>query len=271
MTADPPSVPPVAANPEVGERTPLEARISALVARPLFWITLLLLIVAFPIGRSLARPLPLPPKMRIALPAYELVNQRGDKFGSKDLEGKVYVADFIFTSCPSVCPKLTRTMQRIQRRTKNLNTSFQLVSFTVDPENDTPERLATFAHSYQANPTRWSFLTGSLASIETTVVKGFKIAMGKEDVGEGLFSIFHGEKLVLVDGEGNIRGYYDADDDGVATLIRDADVLLNLRDWGPGSSHPPALSVAAPPSTPAVASPSPPAKNSAAEPASSEK
>lgn len=84
--------------------------------------------------------------------------------------------------------------------------------------------------------------------------------MGKEDVGEGLFSIFHGEKLVLVDGDGNIRGYYDADDDGVATLIRDADVLLNLRDWGPGSSHPPALSVAPQASRMPAASPSPPAK-----------
>ena len=121
------------------------------------------------------------------------------------------------------------------------------------------------------NPTRWSFLTGSLANVETTVIKGFKIAMGKEEVGEGLFSIFHGERLVLVDGDANIRGFYEADDDGVATLIRDADVLLNLRDWGPGSSHPPALSVAPQASQMPAASPSPPAKNSAAEPASPSK
>lgn len=226
------------ANPEVGERTPLEARISALVARPWFWALFLLLIVAFPLVRAFVRPLPQPPKMRLALPAFELSNQRGEKFGSKDLEGKVYVADFIFTSCPSVCPKLTKTMERLQNRTKNLGTSLQLVSFTVDPENDTPDKLAAFARGYHVNPTRWTFLTGSLANVESTVVKGFKIAMGKEDVGEGLFSIFHGERLVLVDGDGNIRGYYEADDDGVATLIRDADVLLNLRDWG--TAKPPA-------------------------------
>ena len=245
------------ANPEVGERTPLEARVSAIVARPWFWALVLILIVAFPLGRSLARPLPQPPKMRLALPAYELTNQRGQKFGSKDLEGKVYVADFIFSSCPSVCPKLTRTMERLQNRTKNLGTSLQLVSFTVDPENDSPERLAAFAKNYHVNPTRWSFLTGSLGDIETTVIKGFKIAMGKEDVGEGLFSIFHGERLVLVDGDANIRGYYEADDDGVATLIRDADVLLNLRDWGPGT---PSFKGAAPsplPSAKDAANPSP--------------
>jgi protein SCO1/2 len=216
-------------------RSPLEARISALVARPIFWVVLMLAILSFPVGRSLARELPRPPKMRLPLPAFELTNQRGDKFGSENLHGNVYVADFVFTSCPTVCPKLTKTMERIQRRTKNLSTSFQLVTFTVDPENDTPEKLAEYAHRYHANPTRWSFLTGSLGSLETTVVKGFKIAMGK-DSGEGIFSIFHGERLVLVDGDGNVRGYYEADDDGVETLIRDADVLLNLRDWGPGSA-----------------------------------
>ncbi|MFO0589079.1 MAG: SCO family protein [Polyangiaceae bacterium] len=244
----------MAQNPEVGERAPLEARISGLVARPLFWIVLLLLIAAYPIGRALARPLPTPPKMRLALPAYELRNQKNEPFGSKDLAGKVYVADFIFTSCPSVCPKLTKRMEQISRRTKNMGTSLQLVTFTVDPENDTPDKLAEFAAKHHTNPTRWTFLTGSLAGIETTVIKGFKIAMGKEDVGEGLFSIFHGEKLVLVDGDGNIRGYYEADDDGVATLIRDADVLVNLRDWGPGTTA--ALS----------ASGSPSAKNSATAP-----
>ena len=254
------------ANPEVGERSPLEARIAALVARPWFWALLLILIVAFPVGRSLARPLPQPPKMRLALPAYELQNQRGERFGSKDLEGKVYVADFIFTSCPSVCPKLTKTMERIQNRTKNLGTALQLVSFTVDPENDTPAKMAEFSRRYHVNPTRWSFLTGSLGTVETTVIKGFKIAMGKEDVGEGLFSIFHGERLVLVDGDSNIRGYYEADDDGVATLIRDADVLLNVRDWGPGtpayrgpttSASGPATSAFGPSGGPANPSPAP--------------
>lgn len=228
----------VVKSPQADGRTPLENRIAALVARPVFWVLLLVAIVAFPIGRSLARPLPQPPRMRLPLPAFEMVNQRGQKFGSEDLRGKVYVADFVFTSCPSVCPKLTKVMERIQKRTKNLGTSFQLVTFTVDPENDTPEKLAAWSRPYHVNPSRWSFLTGSLANVEATVIKGFKIAMGKEPVGEGLFGIFHGERLVLVDGDGNIRGYYEADDDGVASLIRDADILLNLRDWGPGSRPP---------------------------------
>jgi protein SCO1/2 len=230
----------VVSPPRAEGRPALEARISALVARPAFWLLLLLAIAAFPLGRSIARPLPEPPKMRLAVPAWELVNQRGQPFGSKDLEGKVYVVDFIYTSCGGPCPRMTRTMERIQKRTKNLGTSFQLVTITVDPENDTPEKLAEYTRGYHVNPTRWSFLTGSEKDIERIVVKGFKSAMSKEEAAVG-----HSERLLLVDGEGAIRGVYDSDDpDGVATLIRDADVLLNLRDWGPGTSHAPAAAAA---------------------------
>lgn len=227
--ADSPTVPPVVKAPAADGRAPVEARVSTLVARPIFWVFLILAVLVFPVTRSLTRPLPKPPGMRLPIAAFELVNQRGQRFGSQDLAGKVYVADFVFTTCGGPCPRLSKTMERIQRRTKNLSTSFQLVTFTVDPENDTPEKLAEYARIYHANPTRWSFLTGPQADVEKTVVKGFKQAMGKEDEGMGMF---HSERLVLVDGDGNVRGFYETDDDGVATLIRDADVLLNLRDWG---------------------------------------
>lgn len=206
-----------------------EARISSLVARPLFWVLLILAVIAFPVARSLLRPLPKPPSMRLHVAPFELINQRGQSFGSRDLAGKVYVADFIFTSCGGPCPRLTKAMERIQKRTKNLGTAFQLVTITVDPENDTPERLSLYARDYHVNPTRWSFLTGPQADVERTVVKGFKLAMGKEEEGMGMF---HSERLVLVDGDNNIRGLYEDNDDGIASLIRDADVLLNLRDWG---------------------------------------
>jgi protein SCO1/2 len=122
-------------------------------------------------------------------------------------------------------------MQVIQHRARNLGQAFHLVTFTVDPENDTPERLAAYAKEYHADPVRWTFLTGELGEVETTVVKGFKLAMGKDELpaGSGLFSIFHGEKLVLVDDAGLIRGYYDADDEGVDRLLHDAGVIANVR------------------------------------------
>jgi protein SCO1/2 len=167
--------------------------------------------------------------MHLQLPAFSLVDQRGQPFGLEDLKGHVWVADFVFTSCPSVCPKLTRRMRQIQHRARHLGDVFHLVTFTVDPTNDTPPVLAAYAAEYKADTRRWTFLTGPLEDVEPTVIKGFKMAMGKEDAGGGMFSIFHGEKLVLVDREGFIRGFYDADDAGVSTLLRDVGLIANLR------------------------------------------
>src|SRR4051812_32318724 len=198
-------------------RGALHDRVAALVGNRWFWILAIGLVFVLPLSRALGRDVPRPPAMKLALPPFELVDQHGQPYGLKELRGRIWVADFVFTSCPTVCPKLTKRMQEIQHRAKNLGDAFHLVTFTVDPENDTPERLAAYASAYHASPHRWSFLTGPLGDVEPTVVKGFKLAMGKDELpaGSGMFSIFHGEKLVLVDQEGFIRGYYDADDAGV--------------------------------------------------------
>jgi protein SCO1/2 len=201
---------------------------SGLVGKPLFWLLLLGTIFVVPLGRTLARDIPASPRMRIPLPEFQLTDQRGEPFTLARLRGKVWVADFIFTSCGIVCPKLTKRMAEVQHRTRNLGDAFHLVSFTVDPDNDTPERLAAYAREYRASPHRWTFLTGSLADIETTVVKGFKVAMGKEEANAGLFSIFHGERFVLVDRAGAIRGYYEATDEGLEELVRDIGIVANV-------------------------------------------
>jgi protein SCO1 len=209
----------------------IQRRAASLSNKPWFWVIWVVGVMAVMVIGAVRRVAPKPPELRLPLPAFELVNQRGEPFGSKDLRGRIWVADFVFTSCPTVCPKLTKRMGELQHRTRNLGDAFHLVTFTVDPENDTPERLAAYAKAYRASPRRWSFLTGSLASIEDTVVKGFKLAMGKEEMspGSGLFSVFHGEKFVLVDREGMIRGYYDADDEGMNRLLRDVGVIVNIQ------------------------------------------
>lgn len=208
----------------------IQARVAALVARPAFWIALIALVVAVPVSQVLGRDVPRPPELRLQLPPFHLTNERGQPFGLEEMRGRVWIADFIFTSCPIVCPKLTKRMAEIQRRGRHLGEALRLVSFTVDPENDTPEVLAAYARSHGANPYRWTFVTGPLDQIETTVVKGFKIAMGKEEASPGLFSIFHGERLVLVDQAGGIRGYYEADDAGVTQILRDAGILANMKN-----------------------------------------
>ena len=218
-------------NPTAPQGAGYGATFSRLVGKPWFWLVFVALMAGMPLARAFTHTIPKPPALHLPLPAFTLTDQHNKPYGLADLKGKVWVADFVFTSCPTACPKLTKRMAQIQHRSRNLIEAFHLVTFTVDPDNDTPERLAAYAQTYHADSTRWSFLTGKSADIEATVVKGFKMAMGKEETepGSNIFSIFHGEKLVLVDGDGAIRGYYDADDDGQADLLRDVDILINAR------------------------------------------
>ena len=206
--------------------------VSRLVARPRFWLALLAIPAAWPLIWALKTPIP--PKLPVlaTLPAFQLTDQAGHPFGSKELEGRAWVASFIFTRCATACPAITATMSRIQDRTRNLGASFHLVSFSVDPEFDTPERLATYAKAHRASPRLWSFLTGPDAEVKEAVVKGLKIAVGREQSDDGRFDgIFHGSHLVLVDQRGRVRGYYDSDDrEVVEQVVRDAGLLANRGD-----------------------------------------
>jgi protein SCO1/2 len=142
------------------------------------------------------------------------------------------VASFIFTRCTTICPGITARMTRIQDRTRNLGSAFHLVSFSVDPEFDTPERLEAYARAHRASPRLWSFLTGPEAEVKEAVVQGLKIAVGREQSDDGRFEgIFHGSHLVLIDQRGRVRGYYDSDDPGVVDrVVRDAGLLANRGD-----------------------------------------
>jgi cytochrome oxidase Cu insertion factor (SCO1/SenC/PrrC family) len=148
------------------------------------------------------------------VPAFTLTDQAGRPLATRDLDGKVWVADFIFTSCSQVCPRLTGEMAKLQRYLINRGADgrVQLVSITVDPERDTPERLAAYAAGFQADARVWKFVTGPMHEVEDAVVRGFKMGMEKQPDENDGFSIVHGTRLVLVDGKRAIRGYYDAAD-----------------------------------------------------------
>lgn len=197
------------------------------VARPAFWGTAVAFVVVFALGLALSRKLPPRPPVYLSLPEFSFMSEKGTAFGSADLRGRVWIASFMFTSCPTVCPKLMEKMGEIQHRTRNAGPAVHLVSISVDPENDTPERLAEFGRRFKASPYRWTFLTGEEKALEETVVKGFKLAMGK-DIDSAL-QIFHSERFVLVDAEGRIRGYYEADKPGIDSLLRDVHFLINVR------------------------------------------
>ena len=138
------------------------------------------LLFGVPIYRSMTRRLTASPMVLGGLPAFTLTDQRGQPFGSRELAGKIWVADFIFTACQGVCPLLSERMAEVGKRARHLGPDFHLVSISVDPERDTPARLAEYAARYGANPIAWSFLTGPEQAIQATVVDGFKVGAGKE-------------------------------------------------------------------------------------------
>jgi cytochrome oxidase Cu insertion factor (SCO1/SenC/PrrC family) len=157
------------------------------------------------------------------LPPFELVNQDAQPFGSAQLAGRIWIADFIFTSCPGPCPIISSRMSELQKPLEK--TDIHLVSFTVDPEKDTPEVLRGYAEKLDAQPKRWDFLTGSRAAIYALTRDGFKLAVsdGSDEAGMPV----HSTRVVLVDRRGAIRGYYDAlAPDAVTKLLADANHLF---------------------------------------------
>ncbi len=205
----------------------LQSTVSKIVARPLFWTALVAMLAAWPLVWALRSPLPPRLPELGSLPRFELVDQTGRPFGSADLAGRVWVASFIFTRCDTVCPIVTRQMARIQSHARNLEPAFHLVSISVDPEYDSPARLSEYARRYRASPRMWTFLTGRADAVRDTVVNGLRVSMGHE-AGAGAEGISHGTHLVLVDGAGRIRGYYDAASPGaVDQVVRDAALLVN--------------------------------------------
>jgi len=203
--------------------------ISRLVARPLFWMLFIALGLAVPIARSVRLTLPRPLPVLSTVPSFEFTDQNGRRFGSKQLEGKVWVANAIFTTCPTICPISTRRMFQVQHRARGLGTAFHIVSFSVDPENDTPEKLLAYANQNKVSPRMWTFLTGDRKQLTKTLNEGLKLYMGKQrDSADDLMSIGHGSHFVLVDSKMRIRGYYDPSaDDAVDVMLRDAGLLAS--------------------------------------------
>jgi protein SCO1/2 len=157
------------------------------------------------------------------VPHFELTNQDAQPFGSRELLGKVWIADFIFTSCPGPCPIISTRMSELQKPLEK--SDVRLVSFSVDPEKDTPEVLRVYADKVRKEPFRWDFLTGPLDAITSLSRDGFKLAIAsEEEPGSGPV---HSTRFVLVDRRGTIRGYYDAlAVDGVTKLLADTNHLL---------------------------------------------
>ncbi len=164
------------------------------------------------------------------VPDFTLVGSNGEPLSQTQLAGGVWVADFIFTRCPSLCPILSGRMARVQQELAGkTGANVRLVSFSVDPSNDTPEVLRAYADRFHADRDRWLFVTGDRAALYALIGDGFRLAVAdrpqsQNTDGEGL--ITHSDRFVLVDRELQIRGYYHGTDDtSIQQLLRDITTL----------------------------------------------
>jgi protein SCO1/2 len=159
------------------------------------------------------------------IPSWSFLNQNGAHKSSKDLNGQVHLVDFFFTNCPTICPKMTLNMKKIQNALKKKCLDVELLSFTVDPKRDSIERLNEYVNSYNLDTVNWNLLTGDQNTIYELGVNGFLVPNQEDALAPGGF--LHSEKLILIDKEQRIRGYYDGTDTTIIpTIVEHIKTLL---------------------------------------------
>jgi protein SCO1/2 len=141
------------------------------------------------------------------IPHFELTNQEGNSISTNDWMGKIVIANFFFTHCPVVCPKMTGSLKSVQDAFREDGSDILINSFSIDPERDNPGRLRSYAEKFSINNHNWQLLTGDKNEIYKLARNGFMIIATDGDGGPEDF--IHSEKLVLIDKHKRIRGYYD--------------------------------------------------------------
>lgn len=155
-----------------------------------------------------------------AAPDFSLIERSGRPVSARDLRGRVWIADFIYTSCKDTCPLQSRAMAALQMDLKE-DGDLRSVSITVDPLTDTTALLTQYADRYGADPQRWLFLTGELKEIRRIVQEGFRLSAAPVDGTTRDPVVFHSTRFVLMDRDGEIRGYYDSNDPQALKRLRE--------------------------------------------------
>jgi protein SCO1/2 len=203
-----------------------EKTIEKIVRSKLFWIICIVVGFSYPVYKSLNRILPPELPIITRVPDFQLISENGQRFGSENLKGRVYLANFIFSRCPSICPKMLGELEKVQKRIRSTGTKVAIVTFTVDPDYDNEKALFNLARRYKANPWVWTFLTGSdKEGLFKLYRDGFKV--GVEQNPKNLFDISHSEKIVLVDQLNRVRGYYSFEKNDINKLMIDVGLLIN--------------------------------------------
>lgn len=158
---------------------------------------------------------------------FSFQNQGNNTITKEDVKGKIYIVEYFFTTCKSICPIMNKQMQRVQHAIKG-NSKVKILSFTVDPEIDTVEQLKRYANSHNAVEGQWHFLTGKKEDLYALARKSFFVLKPAEAANQGDVGsdFIHTNNFVLVDGQGRIRGYYDGTNEKeITSLITDIKLL----------------------------------------------
>ncbi len=167
------------------------------------------------------------------IPLFKLIDQNGKEFNSATLQNKIFVASFFFTRCTTICPKISFQLARVRDAFIGQD-EIRFISISVDPVYDTPEQLKIYAKRFEADPKQWNFLTGKKSYIYPLVLKGFHVPLADASEYDAAIknpdeSFIHSERLILVDKEGIIRGFYDGTDaKEVDRLILELNVLKSI-------------------------------------------
>lgn len=165
------------------------------------------------------------------IPYFEFVNQDGEKVTRDDLLGHIYIADFFFATCPTICPKMTTNMSYVQDKFKEKE-DLRFVSITVNPEHDNVEVLADYAKKVHADTKTWDFLTGEKDKIYDVAFNGFFVSAQRDSIAPGGF--LHSGMLILVDRNAHIRGYFDGTTHKeIKEKLTDAIDILYKEDYVP--------------------------------------
>lgn len=140
------------------------------------------------------------------IPFFYFLNQDSVLVKSTDMKGKIWIADFFFTTCPTICPTMTKNMKLLNDDTKDIKDHVQFISFTINPNHDTPSQLKKYRNYYRATASNWQFLTGKEEETHRLGIENFQVFAGKDDESEGGYA--HSGAFTLVDKEGYVRGVY---------------------------------------------------------------
>lgn len=149
-----------------------------------------------------------------SLPDFGFTDEKNTSFTLESMLGSIWVTDFIFTRCGGQCPLMTQNMRKVQTFVeKEKLGDIKLLSFTVDPDTDTPDRLAEYSRTFKADPARWTFLTGHRPDIYNLITGGFKLGIEENKDKPMEEQFIHSDRFVLVDHKGQIRGYFTPDEE----------------------------------------------------------